>query len=296
MVYHNLTISTYLILVYPFFLFSIYSDQSSKKSNQFVNFSFNILNLLTISGFFLLSRIYFSFTPSIGSSTFVTKVLFVLFILFLLILKFCNKVENNFDLYLFIFIYLLFNILFSLNNFLIIFLIVELVSYLFFFFFLKQIIIKKSYKNFLILYYNIILNFFSSVCFFFFLIIALWFIGTPSLVLSHVFLVSGFIANYDLLILGFLIKIGVVPFFFYKFNFYKFLPLQMLFFYSYTYSIYLIFLFNYSTFNQYSYVFVLYLILTTLYYIYFSTQHLTMREVLFFSSSITFLFLLFLFL
>ncbi len=258
-------------------------------------FKFNICNLIFFfCGLYILNMKFLFFIFPQPCLFLSLNIIILFLVLFLIIIFFINRPEGNFDWYILMVVIALMNILFVLNNFFLIFILLELISYCFFFFFLKQVILKGKYKNYTIIYYNIILNFFASVCFFLYLLLSMWYTGFSQFSMYSILQNLGKNICVDILIFGIFIKIGLVPFFFYKFNFYKFLSLILLFFYTYLYSIYLIYVLNILTYLNYSYVYVVYIILLTIFMIIYSLQFMSIKEMLFFSSAISFLFLIFL--
>lgn len=120
-----------------------------------------------------------------------------------------------------ILIILIVNILFFRTELINQILIVEIVSYAILLIFLQKNIEKNQFKDSKMILFNIIINFFTSTILLIFYVNVLYRFGFSNLPdILCLFKENSYVEVFSVAIF---IKVGIVPFFFYKFNFYKFL-------------------------------------------------------------------------
>ncbi len=172
----------------------------------------------------------------------------VVYLIFSIVLqKFYNHNINfiNFNLIIFLFIFLF------INNYLVFFLFIELYSVVYFFFFLNT---KNSNKLFLIQFKNLLLlyllnNFFTSITFLVGTSFVVSFYGTVNFVeLNYVIDVNSHWQIY-LLIISFCLKVSLPGFHFLKIEIYKYLSIENVIFFSVV-TIYINYVFMVFFFNQ----------------------------------------------
>ena len=101
-------------------------------------------------------------------------------------------------------------------------LLIEITSYTILLIFIQRIIQKNNYENSKMILYNIIVNFVASAIVLMFYTKILYRFGFDDL--TDALTLFKETVNIEYFVIAIFIKLGIVPFFFYKFNFYEFLP------------------------------------------------------------------------
>lgn len=130
----------------------------------------------------------------------------------------------------------IFNIIYLNTDLIIIFILLELLSYVLLYYVYYVFLQKNLQKNNIVIFFNIILNFVATI---FFLIVLLFAINNNgSLDVSVcVFMFSNY-SLVQLLVSLVFVKIGILPMFFFKYVFYKFLPVSFMYLYTIIYFLY----------------------------------------------------------
>lgn len=234
--------------IFTSFIFNTLFKNTKFFSNQLTKFVkpylFNSLLIYTIINFL----IFFFLTFKLNE----TNVLISFIILFIFIYKYINHYFENFINFLNFNVILFILFLFFINNFITLYLYIELYALLFYFFFLNiNLKIKQTYliqyKNSILLYlFN---NFLTSILYLFSINNLIYVYGTLNF--SELLFFNHISINWIsyILVLSFVIKLSLPGYHFLKIEIYKYLSATNVIYFS-TISLYINFIFLTFVFNQ----------------------------------------------